>query len=207
MSALRRLAAAVLLSAAAVAAPAFAQAPAPAASNPADLQPGDRVVGDPRAPVTILEYASFTCPHCAVFHSEIAPKLKAGVVAQGKAKLVFRDFPLDPDALKASVLVRCAPLEKQPAFIDVLFQQQKQWSNAADIPAALTKLGLLGGLSKERIEQCFNDKSLEDATLAQRVDGARAFSINSTPTIVVNGRKVDNYGAETIEKMVNAAGN
>src|SRR5712672_1410926 len=92
------------------------------------VQPGDRVLGKADAPITIIEYASLTCPHCAHFEVDVLPKLKAKWIDTGKAKLVLRDFPLDEPALRAAMVARCAPPERFFGFIDALFQGQNAWA-------------------------------------------------------------------------------
>src|SRR5260221_11294152 len=151
----------------------------------------DRVLGKPDAPITIIEYASLTCPHCADFNKEIMPELKARYVETGKAKVVYRDYPLDQWALKAAMLARCAPDDKYFNFIDVLFQNQGTWATAKDPKAALERIAKLGGLSSEKFEACLANKSLEDAILAQSFKGQKEFDITGTPTVIVNGKKVE----------------
>ena len=101
-------------------APAVAQVRAPAT--------GDMVLGKADAPVTVIEYASMTCPHCATFHTEVLPKLKAAYIDTGKIKFIFREFPLDQLALRGAMLARCAGPERYFGYVDVLFRQQRVWS-------------------------------------------------------------------------------
>ena len=152
----------------------------------------DRTLGKPDAPITIIEYASLTCPHCAEFNKEIMPELKARYVETGKAKVIYRDYPLDNWALKAAMVARCAPADKYFSFIDVLFQNQVTWATAKDPKAALERIAKLGGMSSEQFEACLANKALEDAILAGSLKGQKDFDITGTPTIIVNGKKVDN---------------
>ena len=151
----------------------------------------DHVLGKPDAPITIVEYASLTCPHCAEFNKEIMPELKAKYIETGKAKLIYRDFPLDQWALRASVLARCAPPDRYFGFIDVLFQNQVTWATAKDPMAALEKIAKLGGISSEKFNACMQDRALDDAVLAQAKRG-QDDGVQGTPTILVNGKKIDN---------------
>src|SRR5271168_4105284 len=114
----------------------------------------DHVLGKADAPITIIEYASLTCPHCAEFNKEVLPEVKAKYIETGKAKLIYRDFPLDQWALRASVLARCAPADKYFGFVDVLFQNQVTWATAKDPMAALEKIGMLGGVSSAQFSAC-----------------------------------------------------
>src|SRR5689334_23792973 len=123
---------------------------AQAAETPS-VTPQDHVLGKADAPVTIIEYASLTCPHCAAFDRETLPKLKEKWIDTGKAKLVYRNFPFDKPALQAAMIAACAPSDRYFNFIDVLFQQQQQWATAQDPVAALTRIAKLGGLSDAQV--------------------------------------------------------
>lgn len=150
---------------------------------------GDMVVGSDDAPVTIIEYASMTCPHCADFHVNTYGKLKEAYIDTGKVRLVFREFPLDGLALQASMLARCAGPKRFFAFIDVLFTQQAGWARAADPMAALARIGRLGGIGAKKFEACLADRALGDSILKTRLDGGSEYDITGTPTFIVNGEK------------------
>jgi hypothetical protein len=128
--------------------PAAAQTPAKPAANAASLlapTPQDRILGKPDAPITIVEYASLTCPHCAHFDTDVLPKLKEKWIDSGKAKLILRDFPLDEPAMRAAMVARCAPPERFYPLVDALFAGQEKWATAKDYRAALERLAKLGG--------------------------------------------------------------
>lgn len=165
----------------------------------AQTPPEDRFMGKADAAVTIIEYASLTCPHCAAFHKDILPKVKAAYVDTGKAKLIYRDFPLDQVALKAAALARCAPAERYFAFLDVLFQQQDAWASAPDPMVPLARIGRLGGLSEAQFKACMEDSALADSILASRLTGAKDMQVESTPTIFVNGKKI--AGIRSFEEL------
>jgi protein-disulfide isomerase len=177
------------------AAPALAQSPAspPAAGNPAilALTPDDRILGKPDAPVTIVEYASLTCPHCRHFTIEVLPKLMAKWIDSGKAKLVLRDYPLDEPALRAAMVTRCAPPAKFYGFVDTIFANQQQWALAPDYKAALAKLLLVGGMSRAQFDSCLADKAVEDKVLQSRLIATQQLGVNSTPTFFIDGTKFD----------------
>lgn len=158
----------------------------PSAANAADL--GELVLGDPNAPVTVIEYASLTCDHCGAFHRETLPEFKRRYVDTGKVKLVYRDFPLEPNALRAAVIARCAGPERRYRFIDAFFGHQDGWAHAADPLAALKQLAKLGGLGEAEIDACLADKRLEEAVLQSRLTGQATFDIRSTPTFIINGK-------------------
>ncbi len=149
----------------------------------------DMVIGDAAAPITIIEFASMTCPYCAHFHTEILPALTRDYLDTGKARLVFRDFPLDGLALAAAQLARCAGEPRYFAFIDVLFREQQTWATAADPVAALGRIARLGGLSAERFSACLDDEDLTRGILEQRELALSEYEIQSTPSFIINGEK------------------
>ncbi|MFN4091065.1 MAG: DsbA family protein [Alphaproteobacteria bacterium] len=170
-------------------APGSSPGSSPAAPPPeAGVTADDRVLGDPDAPVTIIEYASLTCPHCATYHRETLPKVQAEYIDAGKVKVVYRDFPLDRVALAAAGLARCVPPERYFPFLSVLFDSQASWATAADPLAALGRLGKTAGLSDEEVARCTTDDAHLDAVLAQRLAGEDRHQIRSTPSFVIGGR-------------------
>ena len=178
--------------------PAAAQgAPGADAAKQLAVQPGDRVLGKADAPITIIEYASLTCPHCAHFEVDVLPKLKTKWIDTGKAKLVLRDFPLDEPALRAAMVARCAPPERFYPLVDTFFAQQEQWATSRDYRAALEKLAKLGGISNKEFAACISDKKLEDQVAQSRLTAAQQLGVDATPTFFVNGKKFD--GAPTLE--------
>lgn len=164
----------------------------------------DRVLGDPKAPVTILDYSSMTCPHCATFHTDILPKIKETYIDTGKVKLVFRDFPLDQTALRASMLERCAPAERYYPLIDVLFKSQAQWSRASDPAKALSQYGKLAGMSQATIDACLANQQLADGILQSRLTGSEKYKVESTPTFILNDGAATISGAQSFETFAAA---
>jgi protein-disulfide isomerase len=178
--------------------PAAAQgAPGADAAKQLAVQPGDRILGKADAPITIIEYASLTCPHCAHFDVDVLPKLKEKWIDTGKAKLVLRDFPLDEPALRAAMVARCAPPDRFYPLVDTFFAQQEQWATSRDYRAALEKLAKLGGISNKEFAACISDKKLEDQVAQSRLTAAQQLGVDATPTFFVNGKKFD--GAPTVE--------
>ena len=149
----------------------------------------DRVMGDPNAPIEIIEYSSLTCPHCRQFHTKILPKLKKNYIDTGRAKLVYRDFPFDQLGLTAALLARCAPPARYFQFLDVLFQNQEKWASDPDPIKALARIGTLGGLGEADFRACRNNKAIVDGVLQSRLDGGNRYQVNSTPSFIVNGEK------------------
>lgn len=159
-----------------------------ALSEGAAAEPQEQILGDPNAPVTIIEYASLTCPHCAQFHTEVLPELKERYIATGKVRLIYRDFPLDQMALAAATLAHCSGPDRYFSMLDVLFETQANWARADDPIAALKRLGKLGGLSEEKMDACLADQELADGILQTRLDGQNEFDISSTPSFVIDGK-------------------
>jgi protein-disulfide isomerase len=184
----------------------------PASAPAADSAPGaadaasllaigkdDRILGNPAAPITIVEYASLTCPHCAHFTDEVLPEIKKKWIDTGKVKLVLRDFPLDGEALRAAMIARCAPPDRFYAYIDTFFADQATWASAPDFEAALGRLAELGGMSKDAIDKCLKDITLENKILEGRLTASKQLNVDATPTFFVNGTKFT--GAPTVEEF------
>jgi len=165
----------------------------------------DRVIGNAEAPITIIEYASLTCPHCANFHAETLPQIKKEWIETGKAKLIYRDFPLDKYAASASMIARCAPNDKYFIFLNAFFAQQKNWSRADDPVRVLTQLAGLGGMSKDDVDACLANEELQDAILQMRLDGQMEYGINSTPSFVINGKMINNLPYEDFKDILEDA--
>jgi protein-disulfide isomerase len=155
-----------------------------------EITPFDKVLGAQDAPVTVIEYSSFTCGHCAAFHIETLPALKERYIDTGVLRLVFRDFPLDGLALRAGMLARCAPEDQYFSMVQVLFANQRQWATAADPVAALMSIGRLAGLSGETIQACLENEALADQIVALRLQGEQKYDIDATPTFIIGGEKV-----------------
>ena len=165
--------------------------PAVAAGAPA-LQPGDHILGKKDAPITIFEYASLTCPHCAAFATDTLPKVEKDWIDTGKAKLVYRDFPLDQSAALAATVALCFPEDRYFPFIETLFQNQREWaySSEASTKTALARIAKLGGMSQEQFDACTSNQKISDAVLNSRLAAQKSYGINSTPTFFINGTKV-----------------
>jgi protein-disulfide isomerase len=165
------------------------------------LEPGtlpEMSLGKPDAKVTIVEYASMTCPHCAHFHSVTLPDLKAKYIDTGKVRLVFREFPFDPRAEAGFMLARCSG-DNYFAMVDVLFKQQMQWAGVENSKDALLQISKLAGFTQEKFEACLTDQKLLDDVRAVQKRGADEFGVNSTPTFFINGGRYP--GAMSIEEF------
>lgn len=175
-------------------------APAPTAQ--------DRVLGKADAPITIIEYGSLTCPHCAEFNTTTLPDLKKNWIDTGKAKLVFRVFPLNSLDVRAAMLARCVPPDRYFAFIDTVYHDQASWMGAHDPEEALGSIARLAGVSENKIKSCLADKSAQDAVVADAYTAQKSYGVDSTPTFFINGAKMDPNGAQpydVFDKQLSAA--
>jgi protein-disulfide isomerase len=150
----------------------------------------DLAQGSASAPITIVEYASMTCTHCAAFHEETWPKLKAKYVDTGKVKFILREFPLDPLATAGFMLARCAGADKRNAIVDLLYTQQKNWAFVDKPIDALAALVKQAGISQADFETCLKNQGLYDQVNQTREGAAQKFKVNATPTFFVNGREM-----------------
>ncbi|HTI86382.1 MAG TPA: DsbA family protein [Alphaproteobacteria bacterium] len=175
-------------------------------AKPFTVTADDRVLGSPDAPVTVIEYASMTCPHCAHFDVEILPQIKSTLIDSGKARLVFRDFPLDGLALRGAMLVRCVGNDRAFGMIDLLFSRQAQWAGAQDPIAALGTIAAQAGMSGDDFKACVENQTVLNAVVQSRTDAENTYGINSTPSFLINGQLVVGaYEAPEFIKMVEAA--
>jgi protein-disulfide isomerase len=179
----------------AVAAP--AQTDATASQTLLAPRKSDRILGKPRAPITIVEYASMSCPHCAHFEADVLPQIEKKWIDTGKAKLILRDFPLDEPALKAAMIARCAPPDRFYPFVNALFADQPQWVIAPNYQEALVRMAKLGGMNAETANACLKNKALEDNIVKERLVAAKDLGVDATPTFFVNGKKFT--GEPTVE--------
>jgi len=170
-----------------------------ARAEDAPVSETDRILGSPEAPITIIEYASMTCPHCASFHADTLPTIKKNWIETGRARLVYRDFPLDGLALRAAALASCVEGDRYFSFVDTLFRGQQTWARAQDPLGALAKIARLAGMNQETFDSCVGDNATLDRLLQQRVEATEAFDIQSTPSFIVNGKKIE--GARTTQQF------
>lgn len=163
----------------------------------------ERVLGDPGAKVTVVEWFSMTCPHCAAFHLKTLPEIKRRFIDTGQVRLIVRDFPTDGVALKAHVLAHCAGADRYFQFVDALLANQERWANARDPVAALKQIAKLGGLSDAQIETCLADRTMEDEVLRMRLEAQQKHDVRSTPSFLVNGRvHAGNRSPEEFAKLL-----
>ena len=149
----------------------------------------EKFLGDNNAKITIIEYASMTCDHCANFHKNIFPEIYEKYIQTGKVKFIFRDFPLDKQALFAAILANCAPKEKYFDFVKLIFNTTEKWISVEDeFLKKLKNIGKMGGLSNDQIES--------------RSTAEKKFNITSTPSFIINGKKYSSMTFEQFEKVL-----
>lgn len=157
-------------------------------------------VGPDDAKVTIVEYASMTCPHCSRFHNDVYPKLKEKYVDTGKVRFIFREFPLDNLAAAASMLARCSGDGKTMPMISVLFSKMDDWAFVRTNPVPpLFEIAKQAGFTKESFDKCLQDQALLEKLIKQKDVAAKEFKVTSTPTFFINGEKLQ--GTPTVENF------
>ena len=151
-------------------------------------------IGSYDAMVKIKIFSSLTCPHCAYFHIKVVPEIKKKYVESGKVQLIFIDFPLDQAAFNASKLLHCLDEKKQIVFLDTIYETQNVWTNGSsidDINKNLKKIVKNLGISSVQFDKCLIDEVISDKILNDRIEANKKYSINSTPTIIINEKKLE----------------
>src|SRR5471032_2247243 len=165
----------------------------------------DMALGPANASVTITEYASMTCPHCAAFNETVFPKIKSEYIDSGKVRYVFREFPLDIKAAAGSMLARCIAKDDSGKYftvIDLLFKQQNDWV-MKNTTETLTRIGKQDGLSQQAVEDCLKDQALLDKIAADQKYASDILKVDSTPTFFINGEKIKGETSlEEFEKKI-----
>ncbi len=170
-----------------------------------DTLMAERSLGDPAAPVTIHEYSSLTCPHCAQFHMETLPRIKEAYIDTGQARFVYHDFPLNTTSAMAAMVARCVDPERYFGFLDVLYGDLEGWAASGDVRRQLEVRARLAGLSAEEFDACLRNEGLFEALSDQRDRAAQTVGIDSTPTFVINGQKlVGAYPFEDFARVIDA---
>jgi len=167
-------------------------------------------IGPDNAAVKIKVFSSLTCPHCAAFHIKVVPKIKKNYVESGKVQLIFIDFPLDQAAFNASKLLHCLNKKKQITFLDTIYENQDKWATDSDINEInnnLKKIVKNFGINSTKFDKCLYDEAIVDKILNGRINGQQKYSINSTPTIIINEKKLEGSAnfkniKKKIEKLI-----
>ena len=152
------------------------------------------ILGEKGAPVKIKIYSSLTCPHCANFHKNIIPLIEENYVKSGLVQLIFMDFPLDQASLNASKLLHCSSDKTQIKFLNTIYERQSAWASGSTIEqinSNLQKIVENLGINPSEFKKCLNNEAIEDKILNGRIEGQKKYSINSTPTIIINEKKFE----------------
>ena len=185
--------------------------PFAASAQSADAETADKrsieemVIGDPDAPLTVIEYASFTCPHCASFHENTYGDLKKNYIDTGKINFVFREIYFDKYGIWASMIARCAGPKKFFGLTDMLLSSQRTWARAGDdlaIVNELSKIARLAGLEEEQIQSCLRDGDKIKALVAWYKDNATADGVRSTPSFMIDGQLHSNMDYNEFSKLL-----
>jgi len=157
-----------------------------------EITKNDFIIGDKNAPVTIIEYASMSCSHCANFHTNTLPDLKKEYIDSGKVRMVFRDYPFNYPALMGSMMMRCIPQNVRYDYMNALYQLQPTWVNreSSTTKKELYKIMQSGGMTKDDFEACYRNLDIENEIL-EGVMAAQKFNVRSTPSFIVNGNLVE----------------
>ncbi|MDO5621216.1 MAG: DsbA family protein [Paracoccus sp. (in: a-proteobacteria)] len=203
---LRSAATALALSLAALT-PAMAQDTAATTEAAAPQILPDIVLGQEDAPLTVIEYASFTCSHCRDFHNNVFPTLKSEYIDTGKVRFIQRDVYFDGVGLWAGILARCGGDDKYYAMSDLLFSGQNDWlqgKTAEEVTANMKKVGAKAGLSGEQMDACWNDQAKAEQLIATFQQNATADQIEGTPTFIIGGEKTSNQPWEGLKAVIDA---
>ena len=162
-------------------------------SSAFDITNDDFFIGDKNAPVTIIEYASMSCSHCATFHTNTLPDLKKEYIDTGKVRMVFRDYPFNYPALLGSMMMRCIPLDLRYEYMNALYQLQNTWVDRDPKVSKkeLYKIMQSGGMTKEEFDSCYTNLDNENLILEGVMAAQKDFNIKSTPSFIVNGNLVE----------------
>ena len=164
------------------------------------------VIGSDDAFVKIKVFSSLTCPHCANFHIKVVSEIKKEYIKSGKVQLIFIDFPLDQAAFNASKLLHCLDKKKQITFLDTIYETQNVWTNGSnidDINNNLKKIVKNLGISSVQFDKCLIDEVISDKILNDRIEANKKYSINSTPTIIINEKKLEGSASfKNIKKKI-----
>lgn len=159
----------------------------------------DMVLGAEDAPITVIEYASMSCPHCAMFHALTFPDLKKHYIETGKVRYIFRDYPINKPAFEGAMITRCAGPDRFFGFLKLLFAKQHIWAANKDSVTAIKDVVKLGGMKPDTVDQCLADEKLKEQVLSMRLRAEQEYEVVSTPTFIVQG--VRHSGAMSFEEF------
>ncbi|MBM2575312.1 DsbA family protein [Jannaschia sp. Os4] len=180
------------------------------AANAQAADVAEMTLGDPDAPVKVIEYASFTCPHCADFHRDTFKDFREQFIDTGRVHFTYREVYFDRYGLWASMIARCAGPDRFFGVADLLYQQQSRWAreaDAADVAASIKRIGAQAGLDAETADACLTDAAQAEALVAWYQANAQSDGIRSTPSFLINGdMHAGNMGIAQLGRLVEEAG-
>ena len=166
-----------------------------------------KVLGDPGARVTIIEFASLSCPHCAEFHKTRFDWLKENYIDTGKVRFIFRDFPLNRPALLGSMVAHCAEPSKYFAYLSLLFKNQEKWAFSQPVEEQLVKLARVSGMGQEKLLNCLQDEALAERIIQSRLESQNTYNIESTPSFLVGDQLIVGVPSEErLRELIKGAG-
>jgi protein-disulfide isomerase len=168
----------------------------------------EMTMGEADAPVTLVEYAMFNCPHCAAFNRDVFPQIKANYIDTGKVRLVYREVYFNKPSLWAGMVARCAPQERYFGIVDLLYERQNDWATETDANAMLGKLFSIGrqaGMTDDQMNACLQDRAFAEGLVAEYQRNAEADGIDATPTFFINGQKEENMTYDEFAAKLDAA--
>lgn len=148
----------------------------------------EHVMGAEDAPVTIVEYASFTCPHCARFANEVFPEVKKELIDTGKVKWIYRDYPLDGVAVRASAVAQCSGDDRYFGVLELLFKSQLTWARSNDPIEGIKQVARFAGMDGETVDKCLADEELINGIVGSRLEAEQKYNVNATPTFLIDGK-------------------
>jgi protein-disulfide isomerase len=173
----------------------------------AQMALGDMALGDPDAPVEVIEYASFTCSHCASFYDRVKPQLQADYIDTGKVRFIHREVYFDKYGLWAGLVARCGGPDRYFGIVDMIYDRQRDWMGAGDAAAvaeALTQIGVAAGLERAALDVCLQDRDAALALVEAFQTQVDADAVDSTPTLIVNGARHSNMRYGDLAALIDA---
>lgn len=171
---------------------------------PAQAALPDHAKGSASAPITVIEYSSITCSHCAHFYNDVLPEIEKRYINTGKVRFIYREFPVDSVALKGAALAYCLPADKFYPFVAVLYKNRDAWLSSPKPEDVMTQYAKLAGLSDEKAKSCLEDTKLLDDLVALRTDAMSKYNIEATPTFIINDGEEKIVGARRLEAFTSA---
>tara|TARA_B100001123_G_scaffold450763_1_gene623534 strand:+ start:2695 stop:3315 length:621 start_codon:yes stop_codon:yes gene_type:complete len=166
-----------------------------------DIQEGEWILGNIDAPITMIEYASLSCPHCAAFHIKTLPTIKKEYIDTGKVKLIFRHFPFNLPALQGSMITKCVGEDLYFKYLEALFSLQKKWVKSEGSRESLFNIMSNTGMTREEFDECLNNKDIENKILSNQIRAHEEYNIKTTPSFIINGKLIEgNKSIDTFRK-------